>query len=138
MNLIDFPRNPTAKVLRQFAAAWLAIFAAIGAQQFFSKHHTELGAVIFTAAVVVGVIGLLKPSAIHWLFIGASVVAFPIGWVVSQLAMAVIFYLLITPLALVFRLCGRDVLRRKSPLNRTSFWLPKKTPEDVRSYFRQY
>jgi len=138
MNLIDFPRNPTSRVLRQFAAAWLVILSAVGAQQYFLKHHPVAGLVIFGVAIVAGVIGLIKPGTIRWLFIGASAVAYPIGWVVSQLVVAIMFYLLITPLAIVFRLCGRDVLLRKSALNRTSFWLPKKTPEDVRSYFRQY
>jgi len=48
------------------------------------------------------------------------------------------YYGIITPVALFFRIRGRDLLRRKPTAAPTSFWLPKETPEDVRSYFRQY
>jgi hypothetical protein len=50
----------------------------------------------------------------------------------------VMFYGVITPVALVFRLRGRDLLRRRPEPGATTFWLPKDTPQDVRSYFRQY
>jgi hypothetical protein len=49
-----------------------------------------------------------------------------------------LFYGLITPVALFFRVRGRDPLRRKGAPAATTFWLPKDTPQDVRSYFRQY
>ena len=66
------------------------------------------------------------------------VLAFPIGWVVSQVMLLLMFYLIITPVSLFFRIQGRDALARKPAPNRASFWQPKQTPEDVRSYFRQY
>ena len=52
--------------------------------------------------------------------------------------LALMFYLLLTPIALIFRLQGRDLLARKSAPNRSTFWTAKQTPQDVRSYFRQY
>ena len=39
------------------------------------------------------------------------VLAFPIGWTVSQVILAVMFYGLFTPIGLVFRLIGRDPLQ---------------------------
>ena len=66
------------------------------------------------------------------------VLAFPIGWLVSQLVLALIFYGLITPLALVFRGRGRDPLQRARPASDESLWRPKASPADVRRYFRQY
>ena len=40
------------------------------------------------------------------------VLAFPIGWTVSQVILLLMFYGLFTPIGLVFRLIGRDPLHR--------------------------
>ena len=40
------------------------------------------------------------------------VLAFPIGWTVSQVILLLMFYGLFTPIGLVFRLIGRDPLQR--------------------------
>jgi len=71
-------------------------------------------------------------------FVGAMIVTFPIGWVVSQVMLAILFFLIVTPAAVLFRLKGRDLLARKNTAERPTFWTQKKMPEDVRSYFRQY
>jgi len=52
--------------------------------------------------------------------------------------LALMFYGIITPLALLFRIRGRDLLARKPAPNRPTFWTPKQTPEDMGAYFRQY
>jgi len=89
-------------------------------------------------ALVIGLLGLIKPAAVRWLFVGWMVVAFPIGWLISLLMLLLVFYGIITPVALFFRLRGRDLLRRKSSLPGATYWLPKDMPHDVRSYFQQY
>jgi hypothetical protein len=138
MKWSDLPVNPTARALRQFAVAWLVFFVAVGAHRYVTRGQHELGLAIGVMAVVVGVAGLIRPGALRWLFVGATALTFPIGWLVSQVMLAVMFYAIITPLALLFRLRGRDLLARKPALGRSSFWVPKQTPEDMSSYFRQY
>ena|ERR1051326_2432370 len=134
----DIPFDPTRKMLRQFAAAWLVFLLAAGAHQSLARGRHQLGLVMMVLAVVVGVLGLVCPSAIRWLFIGLMVLAFPIGWVVTQVMLALMFYVVITPVALVFRLMGRDPLHRKPDGGKVSYWTDKETPEDPRTYFRQY
>jgi len=138
MTFSDIPFRPTSNALRQFAAAWLVFFLAVGMQQYFLRGHHTMGLVFAGAAVLVGTLGLVKPGAVRWIFVGWMVLAFPIGWLVSQVMLAVLFYLVLTPVAVLFRLSGRDLLARKPAPGRSSFWLPKKSPEDVRSYLRQY
>ena len=46
------------------------------------------------------------------------VLAFPIGWTVSQVMLAMMFFGLFTPIGLVFRLIGRDPLHRARPPGR--------------------
>ena len=89
-------------------------------------------------AVVVGLLGLAVPRAIRPIYVGWMVAAFPIGWVVSHLILALIFYGLFTPLAALFRLMGRDALHRKPRPGVDSYFVPKTTPVDPASYLRQY
>ncbi len=138
MTWSDIPFRPAHKVLRQFAAAWLVFFLALGVHQYWVRQHPSTGVVLIILALVIGLLGLCKPAAVRWLFVGWMVVAFPIAWLVSLLMLCVLFYGLITPVALLFRMRGRDLLRRREAPSATTCWLPKETPKDVRSYFRQY
>ena len=138
MRWSDIRRNPTAKTLRQFGAAWLVFFLALGAHQYLARGHPRAGVALGVVAVVFGVLGLAWPAAVRWLFVSWMMLAFPIGWLVSQVMLLLMFYLIVTPVALLFRLQGRDPLARKPAPDRASFWETKKMPEDVRSYFRQY
>jgi hypothetical protein len=138
MTWSDIPLSPSTKALRQFAAAWLVFFLAFGAHQYLVRHRPGVGVAMMVAAVVIGVLGLIQPAAVRWLFVGWMTLAFPIGWTISLVMLLIMFYGVLTPVAAFFRLRGRDLLRRAQPASGASFWFPKETPQDVRSYFRQY
>ncbi len=138
MTWSDIKVNPPARVLRQFAVATLVFGGAIGAHQWLSRGHERTGAVVIGLSLLIGIVGLIQPRAIRHVFLVAMVVAFPIGWLVSQCALALMFYIILTPLALFFRLTGRDVLGRRRPVDGQSCWTETSTPDDVKRYFRQY
>ena len=64
--------------------------------------------------------------------------AFPMGWVISQVMLGILFYGMFTPVAFLLRWRGRDALGLKPPPGKASFWVRKEMPLDVRSYFRQF
>ena len=138
MTWSDISSRPTTRALRQFAAAWLVFFLALGAHQYLVRKHPSAGLALMALALVIGLPGLIKPAVVRWLFVGSTVVAFPIGWLISLLMLLLMYYCVITPVALLFRLRGRDLLCRKRAPSAATFWLPKHTPQDVRRYFRQY
>jgi hypothetical protein len=45
---------------------------------------------------------------------------------------------MLTPVALFFRLTGRDPLRRQLDPSAPSYWTAKEQPQDMRRYLRQY
>ena len=138
MKWSDIPFNPSRKVLRQFAALWLVCFLALGASQWLVRDRPMLGLALAAAAGVVGLPGLLRPALLRWIFVVWMVVAFPIGWLISWLMLAVVYFLVLTPMALFFRLRGRDLLGRNPAPEERSFWEPKQSPRELRSYFRQF
>jgi hypothetical protein len=137
MKLSDIPLHPTPRTLRQFATAWLVVFATMALHRWLVRGQVHLGYVL-GALSLLGILGLLKPSALRWLFIAATIVAFPIGWIVSQLVLAVMFYLVLTPLALCFRLLRRDALQLRPGPERPSFWFKREEPADTARYLKQF
>jgi hypothetical protein len=133
---IDF--HPPRGTLRQFGGLSLVVFGGLGAWRLIQQGPTTTAYVLLALAAVLGSIGLLWPERLRPVFVGWMILAFPIGWLVSHTVLAVIFFGLFTPLALLFRLTGRDALRLKRPAPGTSCWLTKSTPTNVASYFRQF
>lgn len=138
MTWSDIPFNPARKTLRQFAAVWLIFFVALGLRQYFGRNHHALGLGLIALALGLGLPGLIKPAALRWLFVSWMVLAFPIGWAISQFMLLVMYYGLLTPVGLLLKLRGRDLLHRKPASQQASFWTAKEMPQDVRRYFRQF
>lgn len=132
-----FQMKPTARVLRQFAAAWLVFFLLLAANQIWRRGHTSAGCVL-AATSLIGIIGLIKPNALRWLFLVASAVAFPIGWVVSLVMLAIMFYGVVTPVALFWRLRGRDLLQLRDRKEQSSFWVHRDAQPAAERYLKQF
>ena len=138
MNWSDIPQNPGRHVLRQFAALWIIFFVALGAHQWLAHGRSGLGSLLMAAGLLVGIPGLLRPSLLRRIFVAWMMLVFPIGWCVFTLLMLGLYLLMFTPLALFFRLRGRDWLRTKPAPEQETFWEPKANPLDPASYLRQH
>lgn len=138
MRWSDIKFHPDSRMLRQFAVIWIVFFLGLAAWQGWGHGRREVALVLVIVALSVGPLGMWRPQWIRPIYVGWTVAVFPIGWVVSHLVLGLIFYGLFTPISLVFRILGRDALGRHRPTHPSSYWHPKSTPTDVRSYFRQF
>jgi hypothetical protein len=138
MRWSDIPFAPPSRTLRQFAGLWVAFFGGLSAWQGFARGHTAAAAVLAAVAVLVGPLGLIRPQAVRWIYVGWMVAVFPVGWVLSRLVLAVMFFGVVTPVALVFRLLGRDALHRRARPAATSYWEPKPAAPTAASYLQQF
>ena len=138
MRWSDIQFKPTNRVTRQFAAAWLIFLLAWAAHQWLARGHQTTALVLAALGIGVGGLGLAAPATIRWIYVGCMIAAFPVGWVVTQVMLALMYYCVITPVAWFLRLRGRDLLHRAPTPDRASFWTAKSLPQDLRRYFRQY
>jgi hypothetical protein len=138
MRWYDIPRNPETRTLRQFAGLCLLIFGGLAVWNGVVHHRPVVAGVFAVLALGIGVPGLVAPRVVRPVFVGWMVLAFPIGWVVSHITLALLFYGLFTPIGLVMRLAGRDPLCLRPGPTTESYWTPRAAPADVRRYFRQY
>ena len=137
MQWADVPLNPSTRMLRQFAALWMLVFGGLAAWNGAFHGDSTTAFVLAIVAGVGGPLGLAAPRAIRPVFVAWMVVAFPIGWVVSRLALLLLFFGVVTPVALVFRMTGRDALGLKRRPGAGTYWTRKPGAPDVASYFRQ-
>jgi hypothetical protein len=136
MQWSDVTKAPSPKMLRQFARLWLIVFGGMAAWRVWSGQADGWSQALAVAAVVVGGIGLVRPMAIRAIYTGWMIAAFPIGWTISKVMLAAMFYVVLTPVALVFRMMGRDALRLRRGQG-ASYWVPKATARSADEYLRQ-
>ena len=136
MQWSDVRRPAPPKQLRQFAGLFLVVFGALAAWRWFGGTHDGWAIGLGAAAALVGVTGLVHPPAVGPIFTGWMMAAFPIGWTVSRLVLATVFFVVMTPIALVFRAFGRDTLRLRRARAATH-WVPRAQAGGAEEYFRQ-
>ncbi len=139
MSIVRINRNPTPRQLNQFGFIWLAFLSFFGVMAWFKLDQPNLAKGLWAAAVVVPVAGWLAPAVMRLVFLGMSYAAWPIGFVVSHVILALVYYLVMTPIGLGMRLFGYDPMTRKRDATGESSWIARsgrtRGPE---SYFRQF
>jgi hypothetical protein len=138
MRWADVPFRPESRVLRQFAGLWLIVFGSIGVWHGLGRSESSVVLPYLVAAVAVGLPGLVRPSLVRPVWVAALTITFPIGWVVSRVLLAIVFYGVVTPLGVVMRLAGHDPLERAVASDQSSYWAIKDRPTDPKSYLRQF
>jgi hypothetical protein len=137
MQWSDISRTPSSRTLRQFAALWIIFFSTLALWNAMVRGRPMIALLLAILAVTIGPLGLWRPAAIRRVFVGWMMAAFPIGWVVSRAVLGLLFYGLFTPIAVIFRVFRRDPLFLHKPAGRETYWIPRSSPSDVRSYFHQ-
>jgi hypothetical protein len=78
------------------------------------------------------------PHLARWLYVAVVLVTYPIGFVLSHVLIAAIWYLLITPIGVAFRLAGRDVIGRRIDRSLPTYWRDRGPAAKPESYFKLY
>lgn len=138
MSVIQINHDPSRRQLNQFGGLWLVFLGAFGALAYFKSGNHPLGIGLWVAAVVVPVLGWLVPAFMRLVFLGMSYAAFPIGFVVSHVILAAVYYLVLTPVGLVMRLLGHDPMGRRFDREAATYWIEREPVDDARRYFRQF
>ncbi len=92
MTWSDIAWNPSRKILRQFSWLWLVFFSGLACYQGFWHDRVVLAMVLGMLAVSVGPLGLFFPALIRPIYVGWMVLVFPVGWLVSKIIMALLFF----------------------------------------------
>lgn len=143
MSLIRLNWNPKPRDLRWFGAIFLAGFSLIGAVklfwpfEWFIARNETLGLWLIGIGVGVGLVGLSGTRIalpLYWLWLG---IAFVLGNIMSRVIIALIYFLVMTPMRVLSNIAGRDPLQLKRREVET-YWCDISTPDEISRYERQF
>src|SRR6185312_14759421 len=123
MALVEINWNPDEKELRTFGLVCLVGFAVIGSivawrsgafgTPFGWHKPWELPILLSAAGVALAIIGALRPVALRWVYMTWMAMAYPIGWTVSHVLLAIVYFGVFSFVGVVFRIVGYDPLQRR-------------------------
>lgn len=136
--MLEINRNPSRRDLAWFGLALTLFFGVVGGIVLWRTGSLLAAQILWGIGVTVGVLYYAVPPLRRPVFVGWSILTYPLGWLLSYLVMAVIYYLLVTPIGWVLRLVRRDPMERRFDPDASSYWVERPpTPEPGR-YFRQF
>ena len=139
MSLIHIDKDPNDKTLRQFGLIALCASCILAGLLYFVKGLALKWTLTIVAfGIVVFVVSLVSLKAVKLIYLSMIYLTFPIGLVVSFVIMAVFYYLILTPVGLVFKILNRDLMYRKLDRSAKSYWVPHKQPKNMKRYFQQF
>jgi polyferredoxin len=129
--------KPNHSDLRKFALTMLIGFAVLGAVV--AWHRGGIVAPAFRLWVIGAGLALaaMIPGLGKLAYLTVYVISGMIGFVVSRVLLTGIFFALVTPLAIVLRLTGEDLLRLRKHQGKTR-WIAHAARKDRGSYYRQF
>jgi hypothetical protein len=135
MPMVEIEWKPTDRQLRQFG---LACMAAIPLVAWLATHSGSVAVGFGILGLALAALGWVFPQVLRIPFLALCLVAFPVGLAVSELILLAIWWLVMLPIGLCFRLVGRDALARRIQRDRASYWTPKSQPKSSRRYFHPF
>ena len=125
-------KPPSDRNFGLMMAAVLLVYAA------YSRLHGRPSSIALGTAVAFAALALLRPRVLHIPNVAWTRLGNLLERIVNPIVLGLVFALVITPLALVMRLAGRDPLRRRIDRDATSYWIPRDDPPTSDSWPRQF
>jgi hypothetical protein len=139
MSLFEGKGAPDTGELRRFGAAWLPAFLLLaGALLWRRSAPPWVAATAWAAAAASVAAALLSPRALRPVYGALLFVTRPVGWALSWVILAAIYFLVVTPVGLALRAFGRDPLARRADPAAASYWMPRKGTGGPERWFRQF
>jgi hypothetical protein len=111
---------------RAFGLVFCAFFALVGLLPLRAHHAVRLWALALSAVFLI--IGLVHPvwlAPLNWIWTKLGIL---LGRIVNPVVTAVLFYVVVTPTAVLFRLLGKDPLHIRADPEVDSYWIERNPP----------
>ena len=112
---------------RSFGIVFFIVFVLIAIYPLINQGEVRIWSLIISFLFLfLGILNskILTPLNKLWFRFGLF-----LGKIISPIIMAVIFFLVVTPIGLLMRLFGKDVLNLKLNKKKTSYWIEKVGPK---------
>lgn len=135
MSLVEIHWQPSDRQLRQFSAICLVAPAILA---WLATHDPSWAVGIGAIGAALGVLGLWRPPIVRPLFVGLSLITAPIGMVLGECALLIVYLLVVTPIGWLLRALGKDPLDKQPESSCATYWDEHTTVDEPRQYYRQF
>lgn len=126
------------KKIRTFGWGLSGFFTILGILKILFSGEPELYW-HFYAALGTALINLVFPALLKPVYEGAMMLAHWLGWFNTRLLLGILYFLLFTPISIIFKVTGKDLLDRKFDKSRNSYWhIREKKVFDPKSVENQF
>ena len=129
--------RPDAAELRRFAIAMLIGFTVLGLLSLWRAGGIGTASIVLWSVGVVLASAAFVPGLGKVAYLAVYLPTSIIGYVVSNVILALMFFLIITPLGIILKLMGKDLLQQRRQKDTTQ-WTPVKGVKTEDSYYRQF
>lgn len=135
MPIVPLNLAPSRRDLRWFAGLWWPAMCAVIGRMLMWKFHLPAAAIsIWVGGGLLAALGVIAPFIIRPLYAALLLLSFPIGWCVSHVALAVVYFLVVTPVGLLIRLFHDPMARRFERAERT-YWTEREAFQCSRKWW---
>lgn len=129
--------EPTTKNLREFGVYGSVFFLCFWALKFWVFRHGSSELFLGLAAFLL-ITGLLLHAVLKPVFIGWVWVAGKIGWLNTRLILGIVFYGVLTPIALIRRWAGKNSMTFPFDPSVDSYWVNVQKDRLPENYEKQF
>jgi len=129
--------NPDRRELRSFAVAMLIGFFVLGVLSAWRAWGISTGSMVLWSIGATLAVAALVPKLGRIAYLAVYLPTSIIGYIVSNVMLALMFFLVITPLGFILKLMGKDLLQQRRQKRKTQ-WTPVKDTRNEESYYRQF
>ena len=138
MAMVEINLKPSAKDLKWFGVILALFFGLVGTLVLWKAESMKAAIILWSigvglCAIYYAIQPFRKPMYVGWMTL-----LFPIGWTISHLVLAIVYYLVLTPIGLVMKLIGRDAMQRKFEPQARTYWIEHNPGGEASRYFRQF
>ncbi len=125
------------KELKKFGFVLSIVVCILGI--IFSFKHKAIYVWPFVLGAIFFVMNLICPICLKPIRFILMRISFAIGWANTKILLFLTFYLVITPIGLIMRIFGKDLLNQKIERNKSSYWIKREeVPFDKSRYERLF
>ena len=144
--MLEINKDPSKNDLKWFGLIFGGVLVAVGLILWFKTSvlfgmgstPTLASKIVWGLAIAFPIVYYAIPPLRKPMFVGFMYAVFPIGWVVSNLILVIVYYLVLTPIGLMMRLVGKDPMERHLQPDSPTYWEVRTVDDDPARYFKQF
>lgn len=126
----------SARSLRKFGVVVGGGLLGIGAYVYFEK-NISWGAPFFVIGIILIVLGMLRPMAlarVERVWMSGSLA---MGWVMTRIILTVVYFLIMSPIALFLYITKKRPLLMKPERIRATYWIAREGLKNKKRYYER-